>query len=146
MAGSLLVTACWVQPEEEVDLRDPWTIDLTVAYSSTSSCTVTGAALHLSGTLPYEALGTLDGGIASCTGDKAWPPMHRVAADIWGPTVTIRLAEPHEIGWRTTLYGEVRPERMSGEVKGTTGELLGTWFAHQGDCTAIEIASRHCWK
>jgi hypothetical protein len=144
----MLLTGCWTEPEEEVDLRDPWTLDLTIAYDGGSTCTVTGASMHLESEEPWSALGTLDGGNVTCTGGGSWPSFHHVAANIWGTSVTIKLAEAHQIGWPIELHGEAAtPERMKGQLWNISGpELRGTWFAHQGDCTTTEIASRHCWK
>jgi hypothetical protein len=147
LAGSMLLTGCWTEPEEEVDLRDPWMLDLTIAYDDSSTCTVRGASLHLEGGEPWSTLGTLDGGNVTCTGGRTWPSTYRVAADIWGTSVTIKLREPQQIGWPISLYGEARPERMKGQLWNVSGQTLeGIWFAHQGDCTATEVASRRCWK
>jgi hypothetical protein len=126
-----------------VDLRDPWVVSLTIRYDSTSSCTVAGAVLNLDGS-PWSALGTLEGGRVTCTGERTWSAAHGVAADIWGPRVTVQLREPPNIRFTTFLYGEAFPRHMSGIVTGLSGPPLGTWSAHQGDCSALEIASGLC--
>jgi hypothetical protein len=129
LASSMLV-GCWAEPED-VDLRDPWVVDLTIAYSSTSSCTLSGAALQLTGHEPYEAYGTLDGGDVTCTGGATWSPSYRAGGRIWGRTVSVQLSEPHSLRYSLLLRGDARPELMGGEIRSYSGDLLGTWSAHQ---------------
>ncbi|HEY9015065.1 MAG TPA: hypothetical protein VIM84_08380 [Gemmatimonadales bacterium] len=142
LLGCFLLAACWTAPVE-VDLREDWLVDLTIRYDSTSVCTVTGAVLHVEG-LTYSGIGSLEGGQISCTGTRTWATGHGVAADIWGPNVTIQLREPLAIQFTTFLHGEATPRQMSGTVRDEAGGQLGTWTAHRTDCAAREVALRLC--
>jgi hypothetical protein len=128
----VLGVACGSEPGQSLDLRGDWIVDVSTT-TSTSTCTIVGANLTLSGT-PTFGGGSLAGGEVSCTGDGAWPLAYDVGGSLDGTAVTLSLAIPGTGEPDLLLEGEAAEDSMGGgvhSVPGTQRVVTGTWSAHR---------------